>query len=109
MKRHGISQMPVLSGGKLAGIVAEADLLHALVAGELDLDGAVGTLAESDYATVSRNTKLELVQGLLSEARIAIAVDGDELLGVVTKIDLIDHITRGTRSVPAPSEHPQKS
>jgi len=32
-KQHGISQMPVLDGNKLAGILTESDLLHHLVSG----------------------------------------------------------------------------
>jgi cystathionine beta-synthase len=32
-KQHGISQMPVLDGGKLAGIITEYDVLHQLVSG----------------------------------------------------------------------------
>ena len=35
-KEHGISQMPVLDEGKLAGILTESDLLHHLVAGRVE-------------------------------------------------------------------------
>src|SRR5690349_9761687 len=35
-KEHGISQMPVLDGGKLAGILTESDLLHQLMSGRVE-------------------------------------------------------------------------
>ena len=48
-KEHGISQMPVLDAGKLAGILTESDLLHQLMSGRIDkttvvaeVDGAQG-------------------------------------------------------------------
>lgn len=94
MKTHGISQLPVVEAGRLVGAVAEVDLLRFLVSGESSLDGAVGPLVSSDYATVSPATKIELLQGLLSDARMAIVVDAGNVVGVVTKIDLIEFLAR---------------
>ena len=37
MKKHGISQIPVLDGGRLSGVVSEIDLLRHLVSGEHSL------------------------------------------------------------------------
>jgi cystathionine beta-synthase len=92
---HGISQVPVLSRGKLHGVVTEVGLLRHLATGEQSLASEVASLAETDYATVSPNTSLEAVQGLLEQTRIAIVMDGDAILGVITKIDLIAHLARG--------------
>ena len=92
MKQHGISQLPVLDGGKLLGAVAEVDMLRYLVSGEQSLDSAIGPLVESDYATVTQHTKLELVQNVLADARMAIVLEGETIVGVITKIDLIDFL-----------------
>ncbi|MFO0713142.1 MAG: pyridoxal-phosphate dependent enzyme [Sandaracinus sp.] len=96
MKAHGISQLPVVEEGRLLGAVAEVDLLRYLVSGEHSLDSSVGPLAESDYATVSPRTSIENLQGLLNNARMAIVIDEVEakIVGVVTKIDLIDYLAR---------------
>ena len=94
MKAHGISQLPVVSGTQLVGAVAEVDLLRYLVSGEYSLDSEIGGLVESDYATVSTHTKLELVQGLLSDARMAVVTEQDRVVGVITKIALIDYLAR---------------
>jgi cystathionine beta-synthase len=94
MKAHGISQLPVVEGGKLMGAVAEVDMLRYLVSGEHSLDSPVGPLVESDYATVSPRTSIENLQGLLNEARMAVVTDEDKIVGVVTKIDLIDYLAR---------------
>ncbi len=96
MKAHGISQLPVVDGDKLVGAIAEVDMLRYLVTEEQSLDSAVGPLVESDYATVSLDTKIELLQDLLSDARMAIVLDEDQIAGVVTKIDLIDFLARRT-------------
>jgi cystathionine beta-synthase len=95
LKQHGFSQLPVLDdSGKLMGIVQEVDLLRHLVqaGGSLDATLAGEKLIESDYATVTTSTKVELLQGVLADARIALVLDGDRLKGVITKIDLIDYL-----------------
>ncbi|HZU82126.1 MAG TPA: cystathionine beta-synthase [Polyangiaceae bacterium] len=92
LKSRGISQLPVVEGGKLRGIVGEVDLLRHLVSGHKTLDSPIDELVEGDYATVTPNTKLELLQSLLSEAKVAIVEEADQVVGIITKIDLIDFL-----------------
>ena len=99
MKRHGISQLPVLDHGKLRGMVQEVDLLRHLVKGSGTLESSIADLIESDYATVTPSTKVELLKGVLNDAKIAIVLERDSVVGVVTKIDLIDFLAE--RATPA--------
>jgi cystathionine beta-synthase len=101
MKSHGISQLPVLDGGKLRGMVQEVDLLRHLVRGHGTLDSTIADIIESDYATVTPSTKVELLQGVLNDAKIAIVLDREAVVGVVTKIDLIDFLARRASPVVA--------
>ena len=94
LKQHGISQLPVVDGGKLRGLVHEVDLLRHLVSGSGTLDSSIDDLIESDYATVTSSTKVELLQGVLSDAKLAIVMDKESVVGVITKIDLIDFLAR---------------
>ena len=100
LKSKGISQLPVVEGGRLKGIVAEVDLLRHLVSGHQPLDSTLDELVEGDYATVTPNTKIELLQSVLAEAKVAIVADADQVVGIVTKIDLIDFLARD--SLPPP-------
>ena len=95
LKDHGISQIPVLRDGKLHGVLTEVSLLRYLASGEHSLGSEVEALAETDYATVSPNTSIEAVQGLLGQTRMAIVMEGDAITGVITKIDLIEYLARG--------------
>lgn len=94
LKDHGISQVPVKKDGSLIGVVTEVALLRYLATGEYSLSSEIEGLAETDYATVTPNTGIEELQSLLSQARIAIVLDRDEIAGVVTKIDLIEYLAR---------------
>jgi cystathionine beta-synthase len=106
MKTLSISQLPVVEKGKMRGIVAEVDLLRALVTGGKTLDSPIAEVVEDDYATVTPNTKIELLQGVLADAKVAIVEEHEEIIGIVTKIDLIDFLARHkvkTTSVPPSS------
>lgn len=93
MKKHGISQLPVLDErGRHVGIVAEIDLLNCLVEDESGLDKPVLDLIESDYATVSPGTRIQLLRNIFKEAKVVLVTEGDRLLGVLTKIDFIDYL-----------------
>src|SRR4051812_19717786 len=94
VKSLGISQLPVLENGKLKGIVAEVDLLRHLVSGAGTLDSSIAGLIESDYATVTPETKIELLQQVLSDAKMAIVAERDGVVGIITKIDLIDFLAK---------------
>jgi cystathionine beta-synthase len=97
LKDYGISQIPVMKDDELIGMVTEVGLLRYLASGEYSLTSPVEALAESDYATVSPNTGIESVQSLLAQARMAIVTDRDKVVGVITKIDLIEYLARGRR------------
>jgi cystathionine beta-synthase len=106
MKTLGISQLPVVDDGKLCGIVGEVDLLRALVSGKKTLEGPISDLIENEYATVTPNTKVELLQAVLADAKVAIVEEGDQVVGIVTKIDLIDFLAKRTQNASAPPPKP---
>ena len=93
MKKENISQLPVLDkNGRHIGIVAEIEILNYMVEHEGDLDTPVRELVESDYATVSPHTRMQLLRNIFNDAKVVLVVENDRLLGVLTKIDLIDYL-----------------
>jgi cystathionine beta-synthase len=94
MRDNGVSQMPVLApeGTRLVGIVAEGDLLDHLVKGEGGLDTPIDDLVESDYATVTPSTRIHLLRNILNDAKMVVVEERDAIVGVITKIDLIEYL-----------------
>lgn len=95
MRQHGISQMPVLDDGKIRGVLTERALLDAALNGGIP-DG-IGDLVGDDYATVTRHSSVASASDLLRKVRVALVLDNKKLTGVLTRIDLIDHVARVTR------------
>jgi cystathionine beta-synthase len=93
LRDHSISQVPVLDdAGRMVGLVAEADLLRHLVSSEGKLDDAIDPLIESDYATVSPATRVVLLRNIFNDAKLVVVQDGEQLIGIITKIDLIEYL-----------------
>ncbi|MGB1276466.1 MAG: pyridoxal-phosphate dependent enzyme, partial [Nannocystaceae bacterium] len=93
LKKHGISQLPVLDDHQRhCGIVSELDLLNFLLQNEGQLDQPLRELVTSDYATVSPHTRIQLLKSIFNDAKVVLVVENDRLLGLLTKIDLIDYL-----------------
>jgi cystathionine beta-synthase len=101
MRDTGVSQMPVLEadGRRLAGILSEVDMLNYLVRSEGGLDNVIDDLIESDYATVTPATRVHLLRNIFNDAKIVVVEERDEIVGVITKIDLIEYLAE--RRTPA--------
>jgi cystathionine beta-synthase len=92
MKEHGISQIPVMDGGRLSGLVSEIDLLNYLLQNPGSMDVPVNDLIEADYATVTPQTKIKLLKNIFNEAKLVCVLERDDLVGVISKIDLIEYL-----------------
>ncbi len=93
-KGSGISQVPVIDGGKLAGILTEADVLHHLVGGHATPDHSIVEVMERRVSTVGPNTHANILPEIFERGEVALVVDDDQaVLGILTKLDLIEYLT----------------
>jgi cystathionine beta-synthase len=97
-KEHGISQMPVLDSGKLAGILTESDLLHQLMSGRVDKNTVVAEVMERKVSTVSMHASSAELPRIFERGEVAIVVDeARAILGILTKMDLIEMLAQRSR------------
>ena len=98
-KSHGISQMPVVDAGRLAGILTESDLLHQLMSGRVDKNTVVAEVMERKVSTVSLHASSSELPRIFERGEVAIVVDEErKILGLLTKMDLIEMLSaRGRR------------
>jgi cystathionine beta-synthase len=95
MKEHGVSQLPVVDDGRLVGIVTESDLLAKLVEGQANLASAVAEVMFRNVRTVNHADDARVLTDLFGEGLVGLVVDdANRLLGIVTKMDLVEHLTR---------------
>jgi cystathionine beta-synthase len=92
MKQHGISQLPVLDGEKLLGIISESDLVQALLRDHENIDRPIDGLIDQSYVVVPPDTPLQRLAAIFGEGKVALVQEGGKVRGLVTKIDFIDHM-----------------
>lgn len=100
LKEFGISQLPVVDDGRLKGLIHESDLLKALISGKTQ-ESPITEMIESDYATVTPETKVELLKNVMNDAKIVLVMDGSGIVGLISKIDYIDFLTSRVGGVAA--------
>ncbi len=94
-KERGFSQLPVTDHGKLAGILTEADALRVLVDGAATGRTSIAEVMVRKVATVSPHTPTSELTAIFERGEVALVVDDDRSVrGLVTKLDLIEHLTR---------------
>lgn len=92
MKTHDISQLPVLDGSRVVGIVNESTVLNHLLEKGQHSD-KIDDLVEAQFAIVEPSNRLSIVGQFFKQNKIVIVVDGDKLSGIITKIDFIDYVS----------------
>jgi cystathionine beta-synthase len=95
LRQHGISQMPVLSqDGRVAGMIHEYDLLNALVANKAKFADTIDSIIAPMQGVVSPETSLTRLREVFAQDKVAVVKDGEKVLAIVTKIDLIEYLHR---------------
>jgi cystathionine beta-synthase len=92
MKQHGISQVPLVDNGRLAGMITEVRLLKTMLDDPASVDRPVKELAEPSYELVSPDTPVSRLSQIFSDHQVAIVEEGSSPTAVITKIDLIDYL-----------------
>ncbi len=93
LKLHGVSQVPVIEGGKVIGVLTESRLLERALAGTRG-DTQVRDLIEMNYCTVDERTDIPTLAELFKRSKVAIVIEDDGTpRDIVTRIDLIDYIS----------------
>jgi cystathionine beta-synthase len=94
MKLYDISQLPVVEGTSIVGIIDESDLLVALVSKTDPSYSKVKNYMTTNLVILNPNDKIKEVINILSSGMVPIIVDKGRFLGLITKIDLIHYLNK---------------
>jgi cystathionine beta-synthase len=102
MKTHGISQLPVLADhGELVGLITETDVLGALFDDRCTMDTVVAEVMCRKVSTVRLHEEASRLAEVFLRGETAIILDDqDKLIGLLSKLDLIEHLARGRETGP---------
>jgi len=95
MRQKSISQLPVLSKGKIVGVITELALLASLSSHEDMTTMSISAVMDRSVPTVRTDTPLNSVQeALLTSGRAIVINDNREPIDIVAKIDLVEWVSK---------------
>ncbi len=92
MMRHGISQVPVLEGGKIVGTVTEESIVQNL--GSSLADELVERIMQAPLPSVPEDTSVSMIQPLLQDNPAVLVVRRGEIVGIIARSDLLKVISK---------------
>ncbi len=98
-KEHGISQIPVVDHGSLAGILTETDVLHRLVSGRATRGTSVAEAMVRRVSTVSMHASSSELPMIFERGEVAIVIDDSKISAIITKMDLIEILANRTEGL----------
>jgi cystathionine beta-synthase len=93
MRQADVSQVPVLDAkGRAVGILDESDLLVKVHRDSTHFNDQVVTAMSDRLETMPPQAKISDLLGVFDRGRVAIVMDNDKFLGLITRTDLLSYL-----------------
>jgi cystathionine beta-synthase len=94
MRAADLAQLPVISNGKLVGIIDESDLLLTVDTQAQRFGSPVGATMTRRLEILHPASDLHALRATLDRGLTAVIADGDIFYGLITRFDLLNHLRR---------------
>lgn len=94
MKLYEISQLPVMEGDRIVGILDESDVLLHVYGEEARFNDPVSTAMTSKLDMLDVKSPVEALLPVFDRGQVAIVTEGDSFQGLITRIDLLNYLRR---------------
>src|SRR5712672_2500411 len=105
MRGSDVSQLPVVDkNGRAIGIIDESDLLVKVHRDASHFNDPVEKAMTDRLETLPPDTKIKDLLGVFDRGRVAIVMDDDKFLGLITRTDLLSYLRLHMPKSAAPPE-----
>jgi cystathionine beta-synthase len=94
MKLYDVSQLPVIEHDSPVGVIDESDLLLAVSGDPKRFSDQVRSAMSEGVETVPLDAGIPVLLDIFNKGYVAMVADGATFFGVITRIDLINHLRR---------------
>jgi len=98
MRSAEISQLPVMDGARIIGIIDESDVLLKVNGDASQFSSLVADTMTKQIETLLPDASLATLQGTLNKGLVAIIADHSQFYGLITRFDLLNHLRRSLMS-----------
>lgn len=105
MRQADVSQLPVVdSTGRVIGIIDESDILLNVNRDASHFKDAVSNAMTDRLETLPLDANINALLGVFDRGRVAIVMDDDKFLGLITRTDLLSYLRRHMPKSPVERE-----
>ena len=105
MRDSDVSQLPVVDqSGRAVGFIDESDILVKVHRDSTHFNDRVENAMTDKLETLRPNAKIKDLLGVFDRGRVAIVMEGDKFLGLITRTDLLSYLRRHMPKSAAPVE-----
>lgn len=97
LRLYDISQLPVMEGGRVVGMLDEGDVLLASIEDESRLKRPVSDFMSTQLETVDVKTDPKSLLPLFARGLVPLVFENGAFLGLVTRMDVLNHLRRQLR------------
>jgi cystathionine beta-synthase len=94
MRLYDISQLPVLDGAHVVGILDESDLLLAVTSDAEAFRRPIRRFMTRRLQTVQPTAKIEELTRIFDAGLVAIVSDEETFYGLITRVDVVSYLRR---------------
>jgi cystathionine beta-synthase len=94
MRMFDVSQLPVMDNGKVVGLIDESDILLGIYGHKENFNKKVAEVMVTDLDIVPPSADIDSILPLFKQDKIAIVAEGETFYGLITQIDLINHLRK---------------
>jgi cystathionine beta-synthase len=94
MKLADVSQVPVLEGGKIVGMIDESDLLLAVHGEPAQFREPVRRIMTRNLVTVEPSASVDSLSPLFDRGLVVILMVDGKFDGLITRMDVLNHLRR---------------
>ena len=97
MQASDVSLLPVMQDTRIVGMLDESDVLLHVYGDEARFADPVSAAMVARLDKVNVRAPIEALLPVFDRGHVAIVMDGDQFLGLITRIDLLDCLRRRAR------------
>lgn len=96
MRMFDVSQLPVIDHGKVVGLIDESDILFGIYDDSESFNRKVCDVMVTDLEIIPPDAAISSILPLFREDKVAIIATETNFYGLITQIDLINHLRKMT-------------
>ena len=94
MKAFDVSQIPVMDGNQIVGLIRETDVLLTVVGNPSGFSMTAQAFMSHKFSKIPFTSAVTDLIPIFEQGQIAAIVDDDQFLGLITPIDFLNHLRR---------------